>query len=71
LNILCPLLDLVGGDGEPLGAVLDAVAPALPVGAELSERGLVADDVVIGDEQVVADRADRLGLTASSAELGE
>ena len=25
---------------------------------------LVADDVVVGDEQVVADRADRFGLTA-------
>jgi hypothetical protein len=29
---------------------------------------LVADDVVVGDEEVVADRADRFGLTASSAQ---
>ena len=31
---------------------------------------LVADDVVGGDEAVVADRADRFGLTASSAQAG-
>lgn len=72
--------DLVEGDGvaecfelalEPLGAVLDGVAPALPVRSELSERDLVADDVVVGHEEVVADCADRFGLTAPSAELGE
>jgi hypothetical protein len=74
------LVDLVEGDGviecfelalEPAGAVLGGVAPALPVGSELSERDLVADDVVVGDEQVVADRADRFGLTAPSSQLGE
>ena len=31
----------------------------------------VADEVVVGDEEVVADRADRLGFTAPSPELGE
>ena len=56
---------------EAAGAVLDRVALALPVGTELSEWDLVADDVVVGDEQVVADRADRFGLTAPSAELRE
>jgi hypothetical protein len=70
------LFDLVDGDGvaecfelalEPLDAVLNGVAPALPVWAELSERDLVADDVVEGDEQVVPDRADRFGLTTPSA----
>ena len=74
------LLDLVEGDGvaeclelalEPLGAVLDGVAPVLPVRTELSEWDLVADDVVVGDEQVVADRADRFGLTTPSTELRE
>ena len=37
------------------------VALALPVRAELAEWDLVADDVVVGDEQVVTDRADRRG----------
>ena len=64
------MFGLVEGDGvaerfelalEPGGAMLDGVAPALPVGSELSEWDLVADDVVVGDEDVVADRADRLG----------
>jgi hypothetical protein len=53
---------------ESAGAMFGRVALALPVGSELSERDLVADDVVIGDEEVVADRADRLGLTAASAQ---
>jgi hypothetical protein len=69
------LFDLVEVDGvaerfelalESAGPVLDRVAPALPVRSEL----LVADDVVVGDEDVVADRADRFGLTTPSAELG-
>jgi hypothetical protein len=41
---------------ETAGAVLDGVALALPVGSELSERDLVANDVVVGDEDVVAGR---------------
>jgi hypothetical protein len=32
---------------------------------------LVADDVVVGNEQVVADRADRFLFAAPVAELGE
>src|SRR5215218_5690835 len=56
---------------QPAGAMLDRVALVLPVGAELSERHSVADDVVVGDEDVVADRADRFGLAASCAQLGE
>ena len=50
-------------------AVLDAVAAAVPVGAEFAERDLVADDVVVGDEDVVAGRADRFRLAAASAQL--
>ena len=46
------------------------VALALPVRAEFSEWDLVADDVVVGDEEVVADRADGFGLAAPSAQLG-
>ena len=72
--------DLVEGDGvaecfelalEAAGAVLDGVALALPVGSEVAVWDLVADDVVVGHEQVVADRADRFGLAAPSAELRE
>jgi hypothetical protein len=54
---------------ESPGAVLGRVAPALPVGSEFAERDLVADDVVVGDEDVVAGRADRLGLAATPAQL--
>ena len=56
---------------QAAGAVLDGVALALPVGSELAEWDLVADDVVVGDEDVVAGRADRFGLTAPPAQLGE
>ena len=56
---------------ESAGAMFGRVTLALPVGAELTERDLVADDVVVGDEEVVTDRADRLGLTAASAQLGD
>jgi hypothetical protein len=55
---------------EPAGSVLDGVALPLPVGAELAERDLVADDVVVGDEDVVAGRADRFGFAAPAAQLG-
>ena len=70
--------DLVEGDGvaecfelalEPLVRCSTRVAPALPVRSELSERDLVADDVVVGHEEVVADCAHCFGLTAPSAEL--
>jgi len=52
---------------EPSGAVLGAVALALPVGSEFLEWDFVSDDVVVGDEQVVPERADRFGFAASSA----
>src|SRR3954468_11342176 len=78
-GLLCLwLFDLVEGDGvaerfklalEAAGAMFGRVALALPVRSELSERDLVTNDVVVGDEEVVADRADRLGLTAPSPEL--
>ena len=55
---------------ESAGAVFGRVALALPVGSELAERDLVANDVVVGDEQVVANGTDRLGLTAPAAQLG-
>jgi hypothetical protein len=73
-------VDLVEGDGvaerfelslEAAGSVFDGVALALPVGSEVSVWDLVADDVEVGHEQVVADRADRFGFTAPSAELRE
>src|SRR5215212_5381967 len=56
---------------ESAGAVLGGVALALPVGAEFSEGDSVADDVVVGDEDVVAQRADRLGLATAPAQLRE
>ena len=72
------LVELVEGDGvaerfelalEAAGAMFGRVALALPVRSELSVWDLVADDVVAGDQEVVADCADRLGLTAPSPEL--
>jgi len=69
----------VEGDGVAEGfelalqaasAVLDRVALALPFRAEIAVRDLVADDVVVGHEQVVADRADRLLLAVAASELG-
>ena len=52
---------------EPTRAVFDGVALALPVGSQFAERDLVSDDVVVGDENVVADRADSYRLPAPSA----
>jgi hypothetical protein len=43
----------------------------LPVRSEFAEWDLVADDMVVGDENVVSDRADRFLLSASSAQLRE
>jgi hypothetical protein len=48
-------------------AMLGRGSPLLPVGAEVAERDLVADDVVVGNEDVVAGRADRLGLSTPSS----
>ncbi len=44
---------------QSAGAVFGRVALVLPVGSEVAVADLVADDVVVGDEQVVADRADQ------------
>jgi hypothetical protein len=50
-------------------AVLGRVAPLLPGGPELAERNLVADDVVVRDEDVVTGRTDRFRLPAPSTQL--
>jgi hypothetical protein len=69
-------VDLVDGDGvaerfelslESASTVFDGVALALPVGSEVSVWDLVADDMEVGHEQVVADRADCFGLTTPPA----
>jgi len=39
---------------EPAGAVFGRVAAGEPVGAELAVGDAVADDVVVGDQDVVA-----------------
>ncbi len=54
---------------EATGAVLDGVAAGEPVGPELAEGHLVADDVVVGDQDVVAGGADRFLLAAAAADL--
>jgi hypothetical protein len=54
---------------QATGAVLGRVALALPVRTELAERDLVADDVVVGNEDVMAGCADRFGFTAPAAQL--
>ena len=43
------------------------VALSLPVWAEVAIWDLVADDVVVGDEEVVTDRADCFWFAASAA----
>jgi hypothetical protein len=55
---------------QPAGPVFGRVALVLPVGSEVSVGDLVADDVVVGDEDVVADRAERDGFAAAAAQLG-
>src|SRR6266508_6755682 len=52
---------------EATGAVLDGVAAGEPVRPELAEGHLVADDVVVGDQDVVAGGADRFLLAAAAA----
>src|SRR6266542_5109884 len=54
---------------ESAGAVLGGVAAGEPVGAELAVGDAVADDVVVGDEDVVTGRAHRLGVAAAAADL--
>src|SRR2546425_8329824 len=48
---------------------LGRVAAGEPVGAELAEGHLVADDVVVGDQDVVAGGADRFRVAAAAADL--
>src|SRR6266536_847801 len=54
---------------EPAGAVFGRVAAGEPVGAELAVGDAVADDVVVGDQDVVAGGADRFGVAAAAADL--
>src|SRR6266498_3934911 len=54
---------------EPAGAVLNRVAAGEPVGAEFAEGDALADDVVVGDEDVVAGGADRFCVAAAAADL--
>ena len=70
--------DLVEGDGVAErfelalrggGRGARRSSACVPVGAELAVGDLVADDVVVGDQEVVADRADRFGFAAAAAEL--
>jgi hypothetical protein len=55
---------------EAAGAVLGRVALALPVWAQVSVWDVVADDVIVGDEKIVADRAYGFRFAASAAQLG-
>src|SRR6266536_4068519 len=54
---------------EPAGSVFGRVAAGEPVGAELAVGDAVADDVVVGDQDVVAGGADRLRVAAAAADL--
>src|SRR5439155_1879076 len=54
---------------EPTGAVFGRAAAGEPVGAELAVGDAVADDVVVGDQDVVAGGADCLRFAAAAAEL--
>jgi hypothetical protein len=54
---------------EAAGSMLGRVASCEPVGTELAVGDAVADDVVVGDEDVVAGRPDRFGLSAAAADL--
>lgn len=48
---------------QSAGAVFGVVAGGDPVGAKVVVVDLVLDDVPVGDDQVVADRAGGLGTT--------
>src|SRR6266508_3280340 len=54
---------------EAAGAVFGRVAAGEPVGAELAVGDLVVDDVVVGDQDVVAGGADCFGVAAAAADL--
>ena len=55
---------------ESSGLLLGRVAAGVPFRAQVLIRHLVSDDVVVGDEDVVAGRADRFLGAAPSADLG-
>src|SRR6266498_261439 len=54
---------------ESAGAVFGGVAAGEPVGAEFAEGDAVGDDVVVGDQDVVAGGADRFRVAAAAADL--
>src|SRR6266508_1021093 len=51
------------------GAVFGGVAAGEPVGAEFAEGDALGDDVVVGDQDVVACGADRFRIAAAAADL--
>jgi hypothetical protein len=54
---------------QAASAMLRRVALALPVGSEFAQRNAVADDVEVGNQDVVAGGPDRLGLTTTPTKL--
>src|SRR6266508_5586814 len=54
---------------ESAGAVFGGVAAGEPVGAEFAEGDAGGDDVVVGDQGVVAGGADRFRIAAAAADL--
>jgi hypothetical protein len=54
---------------EPTGSVFERMPSGEPVGAELPVGDPVANDVVVGGEDVVPDAADRFGVAAAPTEL--
>ena len=55
---------------QTAGAVFGIVAGGDPVGPQVVVVDLVLDDVPVGDDQVVADRAGGLGPATAAAQLG-
>ena len=54
---------------ESAGAVFGGVAAGEPVGAEFAEGDALGDDVVVGDQDVVAGGADCFRVAAAAADL--
>ena len=55
---------------QATGAVLGVVARGDPVGSKVVVVDLVLDDVPVGDDQIVADRAGGLGAPTTATKLG-
>src|SRR3954453_6068142 len=55
---------------EPSGLLLGGSAAVVPVRSQILVGNVVANDVVVGDEDVVAGGADRFLGAASAADLG-